>query len=510
MTAHRTGFDGFVGNPPFLGGRRISTVHGARYKEWLAALHDESNGNSDIVAHFYRRTFGLLRANATFGLLATNTIAQGDTRATGLGWICSHGGVIYDATKRYKWKGPASVVTSIVHVQREPGHAIAARLNGSPVERVSAFLFHEGGDVDPAPLLENANLGFVGCYILGMGFTFDDANEAATPLAEMRRLLAADSRNLERVLPYLGGDELNSSPTQAHRRHVINFGGMSEDEARSWPDLFSIVETKVKPQRLAAAAEVAAFPWWQFWNARRHLYETIRPLDRVLAIARVSDSFAATFVPAKQIFSEQIAVFAFDTPAAFAILQSRVHELWARFLASTMGDGLRYGITDCFETFPFPAGWRSNSVLETAGRVYDEFRAELMVRNGEGLTATYRRFHDPNERGDDIVALRGLHDALDHAVLNAYGWGNESVAPEFLASPRDEDDGDAGRTRHTHWRYRWRDDERDGVLARVLALNAKRAATERLTADVASKQTPRGPRKAVARANSPARKRAAR
>jgi hypothetical protein len=90
----------------------------------------------------------------------------------------------------------------------------------------------------------------VGTYVLGMGFTFDDTRRDATPIAEMSRLLAKDPRNGERIFPYLGGEELNTSPTHAHRRHVIDFGRMTEEEARRWPDLMAIVEAKVKPDRM--------------------------------------------------------------------------------------------------------------------------------------------------------------------------------------------------------------------------------------------------------------------
>lgn len=99
------GFDAFVGNPPFAGKNTLLAAEGERYAEWLKTSHEESHGNSDVVAHFYRRAFDLLRPGGAFGLLATNTIAQGDTRSTGLRWICKHGGVIYDATRRYKWPG---------------------------------------------------------------------------------------------------------------------------------------------------------------------------------------------------------------------------------------------------------------------------------------------------------------------------------------------------------------------------------------------------------------------
>lgn len=118
--------------------------------------------------------FNQLRPAGTFGLIATNTIGQGDTRSSGLRWICTHGGEIYAARRRVKWPGTmAAVVVSIVHVMRGPA-PVPRRLDGREVEIISAFLFHAGGDEDPAPLAANADRSFQGSIVLGMGFTFDD------------------------------------------------------------------------------------------------------------------------------------------------------------------------------------------------------------------------------------------------------------------------------------------------------------------------------------------------
>ncbi|RCK79932.1 MAG: putative restriction /modification enzyme [Candidatus Ozemobacter sibiricus] len=132
--------------------------------------------------------------------------------------------------------------------------------------------------------------------------------------------------------------------------------------------------------------------------------------------------------------------------------------------------------------------------LEKAGRAYYEFRASLMVKNNEGLTKTYNRFHDPGHDGTgingrapadvvaDIKKLRALHAEMDRAVLDAYGWGDIPTACEFLLDyEEDEDDDDEGafRRRQKPWRYRWPDEVRDEVLARLLKLNADRAAEER-------------------------------
>jgi len=134
--------------------------------------------------------------------------------------------------------------------------------------------------------------------------------------------------------------------------------------------------------------------------------------------------------------------------------------------------------SDCFETFPFPENWESRPDLETVGEVYYEFRADLMVRNNEGLTKTYNRFHDPEEDSPDIITLRELHAAMDRAVLDAYGWTDIPTDCEFLLDY--EVDEEESSLRKKPWRYRWPDEVRDEVLARLLELNAQRAAQEAL------------------------------
>jgi hypothetical protein len=93
-----------------------------------------------------------------------------------------------------------------------------------------------------------------------------------------------------------------------------------------------------------------------------------------------------------RVFAHSLAVFPLDTHAAFCALQSRPHEIWARFFGSSMKDDLRYTPSDCFETFPFPEGWESHPALGAASKAYYEDRAQLMVANDEGLTKTYNGF----------------------------------------------------------------------------------------------------------------------
>jgi N-6 DNA Methylase len=486
------GFDAIVGNPPFLGGRNITTHFGDTYSAWLLDNTAESSGESDLVGHFFRRAFDLLRQKGTFGLIATNTIFQGATRNTGLKFICNNNGTIYRADKRLKWPGLAAVVVSVVFTIKGKFDGITL-LDGRKSDKITAFLFHAGGNDDPQKLLANQEKSFQGSITLGMGFTFDDGKENITTLSEMKRLIEKDPRNQERIFPYIGGDEVNSSPNHAHHRYVINFGEVSEEEAWKYPDLMQILEAKVKSERLKKSKEVAAYPWWQFWRTRKDLHIAIESLDRVLVTSLHSPYLMFTFLPAGSVFSHALAVFAFDNYSAVCVLQSSIHEIWVRFFGSSIKDDLRYTPSDCFETFPFPANWETNRELESIGQEYYEFRASLMIRNNQGLTATYNRFHDREEDDAEILKLRQLHTQMDTAVLAAYGWTDISTTCEFRLDYEDEEPSDTQptegkRQRKKPWRYRWPEATHDEVLARLLELNQHRHEAEILGGKHAQKK----------------------
>ena len=474
------GFDGFVGNPPFLGGSRISGTLGRPYLDWVLQANPGSHGNGDLVAHFYRRSFDLLRYRGNFGLIATNTIAQGDTRSTGLEWICLNGGQIYEARRRVKWPGIAAVVVSVVHVRRGE-LAGPYLLDDSEADQITAFLFHRGGHHSPIKLVANAGISFLGSKTYGNGFIFDDADKKgiASSLADMERHVASNPRNADVIFPFIGGAEVNESPTHAHHRYVINFGEHIEEDCRlQWPDLMEIVEERVRPERMRLNREGYRRYWWQHAEKRVELWHAIAGMVRVLVVSRIGQHVSFTALPAGMVYSEALVVFAAWSHAAFAALQSRPHEIWARFFGSSLEDRLRYTPSDCFETFPFPEDWQTHPALEAAGQAYYDFRAELMVETDLGLTKTYNRFHDPDEDDPKIVRLRELHAAMDRAVLDAYGWSDIPTDCEFLLDYEDEDDDGSSR-RKKPWRYRWPDEVRDEVLARLLELNAQRAAEER-------------------------------
>ena len=510
------GFDAVVGNPPFAGKNTVAAANPAAYPDWLKQLHPQSHGNADLVAHFFRRAFGLLRHGGTLGLIATNTIGQGDTRSTGLRRICHDGGEIYRVQRRLKWPGEAAVVVSVIHVAKR-SFSGPRTLDGREVDRITAFLFHDGGHDDPERLEANTRKSFQGSIVLGMGFTFDDTDKKgiATPLAEMEQLIDESPANREVIFPYIGGEEVNTSPTHTHHRYVINFrdwplrrAGLgatwrdADDETRrewrrdgtvpldypepvaaDWPELLKIVEEGVKPARshltTTPIGRKRAHLWWQYGSAASELYAAIDGLEWVLVInCGATPHHAFTFLPAPVVYANTLAVLAFNHHTAFCTFQSRPHETWARFFGSSMKDDLRYTPSDCFETFPFPEDWKTHPALESVGTAYYDFRAALMIENNEGMTKTYNRFHDPDEHDPRIAELRRLHADMDRAVLDAYGWDDIPIDCEFLLD-YEVDEETWGRKKKP-WRYRWPDEVRDEVLARLLALNAERAAEERM------------------------------
>jgi len=479
------GFDAFVGNPPFAGKNTLVNSTPPGYIDWLKSVHAESHGNSDLVSHFFRRMFFLLRQSGYFGLIATNTVAQGDTRTTGLRWLCMHGGTIYVARQRQRWHSSSvSIVASVIHVKKGEMSG-PFDLNGRSVDTITAYLFHAGGSDNPAVLRSNKGKSFIGSYILGMGFTFDDndRNTEASPISLMHHLIDKDIRNKERIFPFIGGQEVNEHPRQENHRYIISFEDMDEAEARKWPDLMAVVEANVKPQRMQQNREARARYWWRFGEPAPALYRAVKGSSRVLVNSMVSPHLAFAFVPSDQVFSHSLVVYDIQDVAVFGVLQCRVHEVWAKFQSSTALELMRYTSSDCFDTFPFCTDLTS---VEQSSSSYYEFRTSLMVQNNEGLTKTYNRFHDPHEKSPEIATLRELHAAMDRAVLEAYGWDDlaQNARCEFLLDYEEEENGDSvGKKKSKKkkpWRLRWPDEFRDEVLARLLELNEERHQEELL------------------------------
>lgn len=458
----RGGFDAIIGNPPFQGGQKITGALGTDYRDYLVEhIAAGRRGSADLVAYFFLRAASLLRAGGMVGMLATNTIAQGDTREVGLDQLTTRGVSIPRAWKSRPWPGEASLEIGQLWLRRGQWQGPAV-LDGREVPGIGPTLDPRSRvEGTPYRLAANADRSFIGSYVLGMGFVLT--------LKRPQELIAKDARNRDVLFPYLNGEDLNSSPTQSPSRWVINFFDWPLQEAEKYKDCWAIIEERVRPERQRkrrdgtyALRRPLPERYWQYAEKRPGLQKAIEGLDRVIAIARVSKTVTPVFVPTGTVYSEQIVAFAYDDDEHLGLLSSAFHWWWAMTHASTLETRIRYTPTDCFETFPQP---ELTDDLDRVAKALDEHRRGLMLNRNEGLTKTYNRVHNQDESAQDIVELRRLHVELDHAVAAAYGWADLELDHDFHDTPQGV-------------RYTLGPIVRTEVLDRLLELNHERYAAE--------------------------------
>ncbi|MGI6454516.1 MAG: Eco57I restriction-modification methylase domain-containing protein [bacterium] len=476
------GFDAVIGNPPFMGGQKITGNLGTGYRNYLIHnLAGGKKGSADLCAYFFLRAGQLLRSGGYLGLLATNTIAQGDTRIVGLEQMLKAGFTIIRATASRMWDGDATLEVAEVWMRKGEWNS-RIYLNEEPVPAITSFLAKPGTvKGEPYRLTANANLSYQGTIVYCNGFVL--------PPEEAQALIENDPKNRNVLFPYLNGDDLNSHPDQAPSRWVIHFFDFplnrtaagswkqaSEIQQKAWllegivpsdyphpvaadyPDCLRIVEERVKSERLSKKDPTAQKFWWRFLRQRQELYSTIAGMRRVLLVASTSQTLAFAFVAPTCVFSNAVYLFALDRAAAFAVLQSELNRCWTFKYCSNMRTDLRYCAADAFETFPFPTVLDS---LEEIGESYHSLRRQIMRTRQEGLTSTYNRFHDPNENAEDIRKLRELQIDMDCAVTQAYQWDDLKLEHDF----QETDQG---------IRFTFSETVRREILDRLLALNHQR------------------------------------
>ena len=408
-----------------------------------------------------------LRDNGALGFVATNTAYQGDTRRAGLSWISTNGGVIYSAVRRMAWPGRAAVVVCIVHIARVDDWLFERRLNGKAVPHLSPLLLPVAMDGEPKPLNQSDGKAFKGCEIGSLGFLF-----SAEEVAHLSSCMRPDGTPL--IKEYIGGEDLNRGPMPVSGRFAIDSDGTPRSQLP--PEAVELLRSTLLADLLRRGIASEEDQWWNFRRPSTEMRRLLASGEGGLAVARVSSTFGITRLAADLLPNETVVLFDLSGDPGLCVLQSRGHEVWCRALSGTMKDDLRYTPSDGFETFPFPLDWEANPTLEAAGKAYYEFRAALMVKNDDGLTDVYNRFHDPDERDSEIVMLRDLHAAMDRTVLDVYGWSDIPTECKFLLD-YEIDEGEWGNKKKP-WRYRWPDEVRDEVLARLLELNAERAKEE--------------------------------
>lgn len=454
------GFAAIIGNPPFRGGKRITEDLGTPYRDYMVeVLAIGKRGNADLCAYFFLRAYELTCWEGIMGLLATNTISQGDTREVGLDQLCQRDADIIRAIPTRKWPGDANLEVAQVWLRRGGWYG-AHIIDEKPVSQITSLLNALSSSIGMPHLLNiNEGRAFKGSVVLGMGFILLPSEAA--------QLIEKDPRNSEILFPYLNGEDLNSRVDQSPRRWVINFRDWPLERAELYPDCLDIVREKVKPEREQLASRNAsgqgyAKRWWQHGRLALELYQTVKDMKKVLVIAQTGKYHSFVFISTNIVFDQKLVVFTTQGYGDFTQLQSTIHRCWVLNYGSTLKLDPVYASSDCFENYPF---LKEDKQLASIGADYYAYRQNIIKVEKQGLTKIYNRFHDPGEANDDIAELRRLHVVMDQTVAAAYGWADLDLGHGFHQTKQG-------------LRYTISEPARRTVLDRLLTLNHQRYAEE--------------------------------
>lgn len=410
--------DAIIGNPPFLGGKKLRTGLGDDYVDGLFALYDgRVPREADLCCYWYEKARTQIAAGRAkrAGLLATNSIRQGPQMRPVLQRLLDTGGIFMAWSDR-DWREDGAAVR-VAMVGFDDGTQTEAVLDGKPVERIHADLT-SGLDLTQAKRLE-ANEGIA--YMGGIkGGSFEIPGDLAREMLAAPNPLGRDNADVLR--PWWNGFDVTRRPRDMW---IIDFGSMTEEEAALYEAPFEYVNANVRPVRERNRRASRAARWWIHAEVHPAMRAALAGLPRYIATARVAKHRLFVWVDAHVLCDAQVFVFASAEDYLFGVLHSRVHRPWAFRLGGTLEDRPRYGTGECFDTFPFPTPTpEQREAIGDAARALHEARQSRLDADPKlTLTALY------NKRPP---WLDNRHRALDRAVLAAYGWPDDLTDDELL------------------------------------------------------------------------------
>ena len=448
--------DVVVGNPPFLGSSKFLKELGDNYSNKLRKAWGEIvPGAADLVVYWFAKAWQQMQSGQLncAGLVSTNSIRGGANREV-LKPI-AEAGRIFEAWADEAWTiDGAAVRVSLICFDNQNGKNVL--LNGARVEKIHADLNGAGIGTDltkAQQLLENESVCFEGFRKYG---PLDVPGETARYWL-LQPLNVNNRPNSEVLRPYVGGRDIADRNSDTW---VIDFFAQeSEKEASFFEMPFDHAMTNVKPYRDGVRDKQRKEKWWQFGRSGANLRAALAPLSRMIVTPRVSKYRLFSWQSLQIRPSDATNAIARDDDTTFGILHSRLHELWALRMGTFLGVGNdpRYTPSTTFETFPFPQGLtpnisaadyaadpRAQKIAAAAARL-NELREnwlnppDLITRVPEVVAGYPDRILPKNEAAAATLKKRTLtnlyntrpawldhaHKALDEAVAEAYGWGDD-------------------------------------------------------------------------------------
>lgn len=425
--------DVIIGNPPFLGDKKMRHELPDEYVDTLRALYgNRIPGQSDLVCYWFERARQLIDAGKLerAGLLATNSIRGGANRRV-LERIKETGNIFWAESDRDWILDGAAVNVSMIAF--DDGSEDTRILDGSIVKKINSDLT---GDVDvtaAASLEENRRIAFIGTQ---KGGPFD------IPEALAHRMLTEAGNpsgrpNSDVLRPWINGWDITR---RSRGRWIIDFGTSTPlREAAGYEAPFEYVKEKVKPTREQVSSESRTTEWWWLHQRPRpEMRSQLKDLARYIATPRVSKHRVFVWVKADVLPDSAVVAIARQDDYFFGTLHSRVHEKWSLRQGTSLEDRPRYTPTSTFDTFafPWPPGDEPNddprvaAIAESARELIESRRAWL---NPPGATEEELKKRTlTNLYNEYPTWLELIHGKLDKAVLDAYGWPHGLDDEEIL------------------------------------------------------------------------------
>ncbi len=349
-------------------------------------------------------------------MIATKSIAEGDSRLVGLVPIIEEKGTIRWAHHEIKWPGKAGVTVSLIVISRSNWVGLPI-LNNSAVATISSRLTEE--ESAAFPLDTNAGNCSDGIKIQGDGFIISDS--------ERDSLLSRDAASAEVISPYITGMDMTQGVGCKPSAWIINFRKLSEQEASSYQGPFELLVERVKPYRDSLRGQIHERDFWKFWDKREQFFERMSTSSRILACPSTAKFLILVFIDRDWVASHSVKLFAYDDDWSYSVMQSTIHEVWAREQSGKLEQRLAYNLSKSFSTFPWPTGRRDG----LSGNAYLSARASMSALRSLCFTDVYNLFHDPRESSEDIQKLRQLHVQIDKDVASAYFWEDLNLEHDF-------------------------------------------------------------------------------
>jgi len=427
--------DVIIGNPPFLGSRKMRPELGNEYCDALLEVYgNRIQGLPDLVCYWVEKANNQIKDNKTkrAGLLATQAI-RGGTNKQVLDHIKESGDIFFACSDKEWILDGATVHVSMIGFDN--GNEKAKELDGISVENINSDLTSDVDLSEGFTLVENQNLSFQGVVLRGQ---FNISRKEAEKILALKDNPNGLSNN-NVIKRRRTGEDVVSSPSDSL---VIDFGiNMSIDEAAKYSAPFEYLKKHVYPARQKANQAVAREKWWIHWNPRTQMRQALSKLDRYIATPRVAKHRIFVWLENDILPDAQLVVFARDDDYFFGVLHSKIHELWARRLGTQLRDavsGFRYTSTTTFETFPFPFPPGKEPKNDARLKAIAQSAQELVEQrdrwlNAEGLSEAEKKKRTlTNLYNQRPTWLDLAHKKLDNAVFAAYGWKSDLSDEEIL------------------------------------------------------------------------------